>query len=200
MSASDVLPLLLAAGLFLAPDLQAQSAPAGVGTRPGRAGLLNQLEALRLEHHIVVSESEAYYLVINLETMQADLKSEARLLRSAPVLAFSGNVRQELGTQQYRFARLIAPVTPEPGAEGLRLGGRQLPMDFSGRLTEGPRRRSRLYFSDGLLLQPLDAVCPDGCLCVRLGDPDIKAFGSALQPGASAILIPRSDEPQATDQ
>jgi hypothetical protein len=193
--------LSIMAGLCPATGLQAQSASDDeLVPLADTAHLLNRLQALELEHRIVVRDPDAYYLVINVSAGVAELKSGARLLRSAPILALSGNGIQVLKTKQYRYARLIAPVTPEPGSEGARLGGQKLPMDFVSRLTEGPRHRSRLYFTDGLLLQPLDAVCPDSCVCVGLSGPDIKAFGSALRPGAHALLVPPPDALRATEE
>ena len=200
MRYASALLLSVVIGLCPAPDLQAQPAPGAQAPLSEEAHLLNRLEALKLEHRIVVSEPDAYYLVIDASAGTAELKSGARLLRSAPVLALSENGAQVLKAKQYRYTRLIAPVTPGQGAEGARLGGQQLPMDFTGRLIEGPRQRSRLYFSDGLLLQPLDAVCPDSCVCVSLSGADLKAFGSALRPGASAILVPSFSADRTTEK
>ncbi|MDA0745753.1 MAG: hypothetical protein O2954_04495, partial [bacterium] len=93
------------------------------------------------------------------------------------------------------FTAHIPPVTPEPGNHGQRLRGRRFPLDFTGRMIEGPRDQSRLYFYPSLLLQPEEIESPPGVQALMLSQSDIKALGSALQSGDKAILIPPSPAP-----
>jgi hypothetical protein len=192
--------LLVALGLGLTSATFPRTPARETPDLPDRATRLNRLAALEIELDLVTRSPEAYYLVIDLAQARVDLKSGARLLRSAPVLGVSQQPGAPAGTRRCTYVGLVPPVTPDPGAQGLRLGGRRLPLDFSGRLTEGPRHRSRLWFCGGLVLQSVDTVCPDSAACVGLDGPDIKALGSALQPGAAAILVPSAVRPTGADR
>lgn len=157
-------------------------------TGPDYAALANRKRALELELQYVEARPGAYYLVIDLPSAQVELKADANLLRTCPIRGLTDNLPQS--TRPLIFRERLDPFTVEPGNAGLRHRGRLFPLDFIGRLLEGPRAHSRLFFSPALLLQapelPRDAKTPT----VLLDGEDIKALGAALQQGAAAILIP----------
>ena len=152
--------------------------------------LLARKAALELELDLVRADGEAYYLIVDAIAGEVRLKSGARLLRTCPIA--KGRVMRELGRQcrLLTMANRIDPFTPEPGNDGLRLRGRRMPLDFIGRLIEGPREASSLYFVPSLLLQPADLPPPDEISYLQLSGHDIKALGSALSPGSRAVLVP----------
>ena len=160
----------------------------------GMAHLVNQLRALEREYEVVSRDPERYYLVIDLPAGNVDLKSGARLLRRSRVRSVTVG-RPQSDTSLHRYRQNVPPVTPEPGTRSLRLGGQRVPLDFWGRLTEGPRQRSRLCFDGGLILQPDGPACSDTGFCVVLNGSDIKSLGSGLSRGAPAILIPPTSPP-----
>ena len=176
---------ILATGLEHS-STRAESAPDSVGTK---RALENRLRGLELEYGIASRHPEAYYLVVDLAEETVELKAGARLLRRAQVEAVTDGSGQT-ETRLLRYRQPAPPVTPDPGTHALRLGGRHVPLDFWGRLTDGPRQRSRLCFDGGLVIQPRDIACVPPSLCVGLNAADLKSLGSALSSGASAILIP----------
>ncbi len=167
------------------------SEPAELSVR--RTSLRRQKAALELELHLVQTDPEAYYLVLDLPAREVHLKSGAHLLRTCPVEDYGLAPTTKIGL--LRMVNRIDPLTPEPGNKGLRLRGRALPLDFVGRLIEGPRKISRLYFSPPMLLQPADLSAPSDVHYLKLDGGDIKALGSALSPGSAAILVPPIETP-----
>lgn len=151
--------------------------------------LQNQRDALILE--LDRAKTGEFYLLIDLAAKRVHLKANGNILRTCPILAPSPTSAARV--QIYRFARRVDPVSVEPGNANLRLRGRRLPLDFFGRLIEGPRRRSRLYFAPALVLQSSD-MPTDTTPYLALSPADVKALGSALCPGNAAILIPPSRE------
>ena len=189
-----LLPILLLSLLVGRPageKLEQPSEPADLSVR--RTSLKRQKAALELELHLVQTDPVAYYLVVDLPAREVHLKSGAHLLRTCPVEDY--RLAPGAKTGLLRMVNRIDPFTPEPGSDGLRLRGRALPLDFVGRLIEGPRRISRLYFSPSMLLQPADLPAPRNVGYLKLDGGDIKALGSALPPGSAAILIPPTQTP-----
>jgi len=155
-----------------------------------RASLQNRVTALRTELSETVANPRGYYLVIDIPASVVQLKSGARTLRSCPIVAHSFGPGARRTTRTHTVTGVVPPVTAEPGNAGQRLRGRRLPLDFMDRLVGGPRRASRLYLSPRLLLQPDWLPTPNGLSTVSLRGPDLKALGSALARGATAIVVP----------
>ena len=151
--------------------------------------LQNQRDALILE--LDQAQTAEFYLIIDLAAKRVHLKAKGNILRTCPILNLSPTSAEH--PQTYRFARRVDPISVEPGNANLRLRGRLLPLDFFGRLIEGPRRRSRLYFAPALVIQA-SGMSTDTTPQIALSPEDIKALGSALRPGNAAILIPPSRE------
>lgn len=145
------------------------------------------MEALQREVQQVKEAPGEFYLIINLQSKQIHLKADANLLRICPILN-AGHINTKT-TQNHRFINRIDPVTIEPGNANLRHRGRHLPLDFSQRLIEGSRHQSRLYLSPNLLIQAV-GNSPITTPHILLAPNDIKALGSALRPGHTAILMP----------
>ena len=158
---------------------------------PDLAALRNKKRALNLELRQIEADSNAFYLIIDLSSGIVRLKSGGRLLRTSSVK--DSRVQSLLDTQLCRMVSRIDPVTPEPGNDRLRLRGRWLPLDFAGRLIEGPRERSILYFAPAVILQPVGFPAPAHFSSIELDGGDLKALGSAIGPGDVAILIPPAD-------
>ena len=164
----------------------AQPADQFLDTLAYKQALLARKTALELEISLVQKHPDAYYLVLDIPAGQIELKSGANLLHTCPISG--GSIQAPV--QYYRFTNRIDPQTPEPGNGGLRHRGRRLPLDFVGRLVEGPRRASCLYFTPPLILKARDVPSPAHIPHLELSGADVKALGAALQSGSRAILIP----------
>jgi len=151
--------------------------------------------ALELEIRQIQTDREAYYLIIDLSGKAVHLKSSANLLRTCPVQNYRLLPRMPDGPMLLHMVNRVHPVTPIPGERRRRLRGRRLPVDFVGRLVEGPREATRLYLTPSLVIQPTGLSSPSGCSHLELQPADVKALASALQPGNAAILIPPMDAP-----
>ncbi len=175
--------------------LSTPSTPASAGSVPDslEQALHNRKQALRLELRFVRENPDDYYLVIDLPSRNVYLKAGAHILRVCAIQHDRLPGTLSLSSSQLRMIDRLAPYSIEPGNSGLRLRGRRLPVDFSGRLIEGPRSRSRLYFSPSLLIQPHELPLPAGTFGIGLVSSDVKALDSALRPGCAAILIPPVD-------
>ena len=147
-------------------------------------------QALELELQFAKKYPNAYYLVIDLPSRNVYLKAGAHVLRACAIREYRFTGASPQSSFQLRMIARLDPVSVEPGNFGLRLRGRRLPLDFSGRLIEGPRARSRLYFSPHLRIQPPEFPLPAMSGVIVLDASHIKALGSALQPGSTAILVP----------
>ncbi len=152
--------------------------------------LRNRNQALALEVRFVREDPDAYYLVIDLPAGKLYLKAGAHMLRSCAIQKYRLTGGLSRSSLQLKMIARLAPVSAEPGNAGVRLRGRRLPLDFSGRLIEGPHGRSRLYFSPTLLIQPHGFHVPAQTGGIVLDSSDIKALDSALRAGSNAILIP----------
>jgi hypothetical protein len=177
--------VLLAGSLEAAEQAGAEPEPSAQ-----KRALWRKKTALEIEYRLVRADREAYYLVIDLPAGEVVLKAGGRLLRTCPIQSWGPVPHTRRKTLLFHMANRIDPVTPEPGNHGLRLRGRRLPLDFIGRLIEGPREISRLYFSPSLLIQPVGSPTSPNLGHLELRGRDVKALGSALQPGNAAILIP----------
>jgi hypothetical protein len=155
--------------------------------------LLNRKQALELEICFAGKNPDAYYLVIDLPSRKVFLKTGAHILRSCAVRKYRLTRALSRSSSQLQMIARLDPVSAEPGNTGVRLRDRRLPLDFSGRLIEGPRGRSRLYFSPALLIQPRGFSVPARTGGIVLDSSDIKALDSALYPGSTAILIPTAE-------
>ncbi len=173
--------------VLLAPGLQAAEQ---ADSSALKRALWHKKTALEAEYRLIQADPEAYYLVIDLPAGKVDLKAGARLLRTCPIQGYGLAPRAYRETLLLKMVNRIDPFTPEPGNHGLRLRGRRLPQDFIGRLIEGPRETSRLYFSPSLLIQPVGL--PADISHLNLNGNDVKALGTALRAGSAAILIPPS--------
>ncbi|MDE2888088.1 MAG: hypothetical protein OXR72_07715 [Gemmatimonadota bacterium] len=175
--------------------MSAPLTPAWAGSVPDslEQALLNRKQALHLELRFVSENPDAYYLVIDLPSRNVYLKAGAHILRVCAIQHYRLAGALSLSSSQLRLIDRIEPHSVEPGNSGLRLRGRRLPIDFSGRLIEGPRGRSRLYFSPALLIQPHELPLPAGTFGIALVSSDVKALDSALRPGSAAILVPSVD-------
>lgn len=169
--------------------------PSWAGSVPDslEQALLNREQALRLELLHVRENPDAYYLVIDFPSRSVYLKAGAHVLRVCAIQHYRLAGALSLSSSRLRLIDRLDPHSIEPGNSGLRLRGRRLPIDFSGRLIEGPRDRSRLYFSPALLIQPHELPLPAGAFGIGLVSSDIKALDSALRPGSAAILVPPVD-------
>ncbi len=152
--------------------------------------LRHRKQALELELEFARKNPSAYYLVIDLPSRKVYLKAGAHILRACAIKEYRLTGALPRSSSRLRMIARLDPVSVEPGNSGLRLRGRRLPLDFSGRLIEGPRARSRLYFSPSLLIQPAEFPHPAKSGVIVLDSSHIKALGSALQPGGTAILVP----------
>ena len=152
--------------------------------------LQNYREALVRELDQVKTSPDDFYLIIDLPSKQIHLKSQGNVLRTCPILNLSPI--EERHTRNYCFVNRIDPISIEPGNTNLRLRGRFFPLDFSGRLIEGPRHRSRLYFAPNLVMRA-DGISTGATPHITLSPVDIKALGSALRPGNIAIFIPLAE-------
>lgn len=176
--------------VLLAPGLQAvEQADSSALKR----ALWHKKTALEAEFRLTQADLKTYYLVIDLPAKKVDLKAGARLLRTCPIQSYGFVPRAYRETLLLKLVNRIDPFTPEPGNHGLRHRGRRFPQDFIGRLIEGPRETSRLYFSPSLLVQPVGLPPTRHMNHLNLNGDDIKALGTALRAGSAAILIPPSE-------
>ena len=152
--------------------------------------LRNRKKALELELRYVSENPDAFYLVIDHPSRKVCLKAGAHVLRVCAIQKVRVSDALSLSSSELRMIVRLHPYSVEPGNSGLRLRGRRLPIDFSGRLIEGPRSRSRLYFSPAMLIQQHELPLPAGIFGIALKSSDVKALDSALGPGSTAILIP----------
>jgi hypothetical protein len=142
-------------------------------------------DALFLEYDLVQGSPATYYLIINNATQEVYLKADANLLRTCKIL--KSFRKGHLQTKKLQLQNHVLPYTPEPRT---RLRKRLLPLDFSERLTSGPKHRSRLYFSPSFLIQSSELPIPPNLSGIFLNHQDMKAIASALPLQAPTILVP----------
>ena len=153
---------------------------------PSHPSILAQALALEVD---LAQDPDRYYLIVDLSEHFIDLKAGARRLKRWKLL---DSLYDGAPVTLMTFKQHLAPSTPEPGPSRGRIGGRSLPLDFKGRLTEGPRSTSRLYFQPPFLIQGGLPSRPQLNHAVLSGQ-DIRSLTSALEPGTPAILIPASE-------
>lgn len=149
--------------------------------------LIFKRNALQLEYDLVQSSPATYYIVIDFPSQELYLKADANLLRTCKINQSAGQIPHK--TQLFTLQMHIEPYTPIASAQRL------LPLDFSGRLTNGPKHRSQLYFTPPLLMQSAGLPKTTHIPTIQLSDQDIKALASALTTNNNAILIPNQTSP-----
>jgi hypothetical protein len=145
-------------------------------------------KALQRELDIVEQNPEQYYLIVNLFSKIIDLKAGARILFSAPIESVSTSGNQPVVAAV--FERTISPHINIPSFAGsARLADRRLPLDFVGRLIEGPRKFDRLYFRPGLMIESGQTSTPIAVTRLQVSGDDLKSLSSAMAPATPAILM-----------
>jgi len=188
---ASVLPTLLSILMFSA---------GAEGISETETDLLSRKRALESELQFAREYPSEFYLIIDLQELVVHLKSGGDLLKSSPIPGYYFPSLQHRINPIRTLSSKIHPGTPEPGNDGLRLRGRMLPLDFVGRLIEGPRKATRLYFTPSLLLQS-EAVPVDRKVgWIMLSGVDLKAVAAALRPGSVAILINSSHQRNSSVQ
>jgi hypothetical protein len=156
-----------------------------VNAEPGP--LQNKKSALQFEVDLVQQSPATFYLVIHFPVGETHLKSDANLLRTCKILGVFGTLPTQ--TQQLSLHTHILPQTSEPKRISR---SRPLPLDFAGRLSRGPKHRSRLYFVPSFIIQSVDLPIPHKMPGVQLSNRDIKALASAIDKHTPAILLPQN--------
>ncbi|MBT4141337.1 MAG: hypothetical protein HOE48_25745 [Candidatus Latescibacteria bacterium] len=151
--------------------------------------LRTKKEALQLEYNLVKNSPTSYYLIIDFAAKEAHLKADANLLRTCKIMDSFGNIPPR--TQKLTLHNHIQPYTTEPKTVYRQ---RELPLDFSERLTNGPKSRSRLYFMPSFLIQSAGLPTPRDMPGIQLSKQDTKALASALPPNTITIVIPSTSK------
>ena len=143
--------------------------------------------ALQQELKIVQQDPEQYYLIVDLFLNVIELKAGARILLSASVREATGISKKSIITSI--FEETISPhIRLRSFAGSRRLADRRLPLDFVGRLIEGPRKYDRLYFQPGLLIESGHTAAGQ-ITRVQISGSDLKSLSSAVVIGMPAILM-----------
>ena len=162
--------------------------------------LLSRKLALESELRYARAHPSEFYLIIDLQKLVVHFKSGGDLLKISPIPEYHLPPLQDPVDPVHTLSTKISPGTPEPGNDGLRLRGRKLPLDFMGRLVEGPRKATRLYFTPSLLLQSKMVPVDRKSRWIFLPGEDLKAMAAALSPGSVAILITSSRQRKSSAQ
>lgn len=149
--------------------------------------LQNQKEALRLEYEHVIQAPGTFYCIIDLNAKTIALKADANLLRTCRILGQFGH--QPTHTQRRYLKVQVPPYSPEPSSIART---RLLPLDFSERLTKGPKHRTQLYFEPSAIIQSIDLPIPPNTSGIQVNNQDMKALASALVPASLAIVLPQT--------
>jgi hypothetical protein len=143
--------------------------------------------ALQQELEIVQQDPEQYYLIVDLFSNVIELKAGARILLSASIREAAGISNKSVITSI--FEGTISPhIRLRSFAGSRRLADRRLPLDFVGRLIEGPRKSDRLYFQPGLLIESGHTVAAR-VTRVQISGSELKSLSSAMVRGTPAILM-----------
>ena len=144
--------------------------------------------ALETELGIARPAPERYYLVVDLYAKAISLKAGGRELMTAAVTeSHTEDVSAPVTT--YYYSQRISPHVPIASQAGNRLAGRRLPLDFAGRLIEGPRRHDRLYFEPALVICSERAPHTGSVPYILISGVDLKSLSSAVDATTAAILI-----------
>ncbi len=150
--------------------------------------LPTQRQALEHELEIVQKTPDRYYLVIDLFARTVILKAGGKALLSAAILeAHTTDIT--LGATTLTYRQTLSPHTQISAQQGRRLAGRRLPLDFVGRLIEGPRKNDRLYFEPPLQIGSTRTPRPDNTPYVIISGDDLKSLSSAIDTTTIAILL-----------
>lgn len=144
--------------------------------------------ALQHELDIVATDREKYYLIVDLFSGVIHLKAGGRTLLTTPIEGASTSLDQPVARAD--FERSIPPHSAlQAFKSSRRLADRRLPLDFVGRLIEGPRKSDRLYFPPSLLIESGLANALPEIMHVKVSGQDLKSISSAMKLGLPAILI-----------
>jgi hypothetical protein len=144
--------------------------------------------ALQSELDLAQQDPDRYYLLVNLFKNTVALKASGRVLLDAPIE--SVRAPDTDSTVSVRTCRsVISPSLPLAAFPGSRLAGRRLPLDFVGRLIEGPRKHDRLYFGHALMIVSPGSPYASDVTCVEISGEDMKSLSSAIEIGTPALLI-----------
>lgn len=145
-------------------------------------------DALEAEIALVREAPDRYYLTIDTAAGVVTLKAGGRTLHVARILD-ADTYALPAGVVSMKHAGTIPPHAPYASRPG-RLGDHRLPLDFVGRLIEGPRTHDRLYFSPPLVVGSPRVPRPvAGTPWIVLGGDDVKSLSSAVDPGTPVILL-----------
>jgi hypothetical protein len=144
--------------------------------------------ALQSELDLAQQDPDRYYLLVNLFNNTVVLKAGGRVLLDVPIESV-----RALDADSTDFVLIcksvIPPNLPLAAFPGTRLAGRRLPMDFVGRLIEGPRKQDRIYFGPALMIVSPGSPYPPDVTCVEVSGEDMKSLSSAIEIGTPALLI-----------
>ncbi|MBS13158.1 MAG: hypothetical protein CME19_16310 [Gemmatimonadetes bacterium] len=144
-------------------------------------------KALRQELQWAKASEERYYLVLDLYRGNLDLKAGGRLLMRARIQDYSETLPAEVSV--FTFTESWSPNVPTESHRGHRLGNRRLPLDFVGRLIEGPTTHDRLLFAPPFLIASDHLPRPRQTPHVTVSGKDLKSISAAIEAGTQAILI-----------
>lgn len=142
--------------------------------------------ALAWELRHAEGDKDAYYLLVSPSDGVLHLKAGGRILLDIDIQSFRGLSGR--GVTPLKLQGILHPHSRELGPTRGRLGGRALPLDFIGRLTEGAREASRLYFSPSFLLAG-DADVPRHLPSVVVTPVNLKTLAAAVDTHTPILLI-----------
>ena len=144
--------------------------------------------ALLSELDLAQQDPDRYYLLVNLFKNTVALKASGRVLLDVSIA--SVRALDTDSTVSVRTCKsVITPSVPLAAFPGTRLARRRLPLDFVGRLIEGPRKHDRIYFGPALMIVSPGSPYPLDVTCVEVSGEDMKSLSSAIEVGTPALLI-----------
>ena len=145
-------------------------------------------QALEKELAVAREAPNRYYLIIDLFARTITLKAGGKALFSAAILdARTAGIDVAVTSLQYR--QTLSPHSKLSSQEGGRLAGRRLPLDFVGRLIEGPRKNDRLYFEPAFVIGSMRTPRPNDIPYAVVSGDDLKSLSSAIDTTTIAILL-----------
>jgi hypothetical protein len=145
-----------------------------------------QILALQRELALAKASPSQYYLTINIPDKTVLLKAGGRELMSSSIVQTNGIPDEAIS---FVYRETCPPHSPLAGQRGTRLAGRRLPLNFVGRLIEGPTKYDRLVFEPELVIGSDRSPVPDGVPHILVSGDDIKSLSSAVDSATIAILI-----------
>ena len=149
--------------------------------------LSTERDALEAELELASRDTLRYYLIVDTAQRRVDLKAGGNTLHSAGILSQSLSDSESVVT--HRLVQTIRPGSRLPEQGRNRLAGRRLPLDFVGRLIEGPRKVDRLYFHPSFMIGSDRTPRPRGVPYVLLSGQDLKSLSSAVDTTTTAVVI-----------